>query len=332
MLKSIKVKLVIVISVILTVSTVCRAGDYENRPEALAVIDYVVSQGVDRDWAKEALAAAEKSQAVLDAISFSAEKTKSWHEYRQIFITDRRIRDGVVFAKENASALTAVSLRTGVPREIIVAIIGIETFYGRIQGKHDVIDALSTLAFDYPKRSSFFTSELKHFLLLAWKSGKDPLKITGSYAGAMGYGQFMPSSYFAYAKDFDGDEIADIWNNPADAIYSVANYLLKHGWKPGESVVVRANRNAAETDELIFQGGLKPRLTVGELMARGFAPTKAVDINLKATAMKLEGESAFEYWLGLENFYVITRYNHSAMYALSVWQLSRAIADSLADS
>ena len=304
------------------------AGDYDSRPEAQAVIDHVVEQGVDRAWAERALAAAEKKQSILDAIARPAEKTKPWHEYRQIFITDKRIREGVAFAQENADTLRVVSERTGVPREIIVAIIGVETFYGRIAGSYRVVDALSTLAFDYPKRSPFFTGELEHFLVLAWESGKDPLELTGSYAGAMGYGQFMPSSYRAYARDYDGDGVADIWRNPDDAIYSVANYFVEHGWIAGEPVVVPANGDGAPAT--IFEGGLKPRFTVGELAQMGFAPLASTDINLKATAMNLEGIDGSEYWLGLENFYVITRYNHSAMYALSVWQLSQAIAEGLA--
>jgi len=312
----------------LILSTAVWAGDYDDRPEARAVIDAVVEQGVERQWAESALAAAQKKQSILDAISRPAEKTKPWYEYRKIFVTDKRAREGVAFAQEQADVLADVVARTGVPQEIIVAIIGVETFYGRIAGSYRVVDALSTLAFDYPKRSPFFTKELEHFLVLAFESGKDPLELTGSYAGAMGYGQFMPSSYRAYARDHDGDGVADIWRNPADAIYSVANYFVEHGWKSGQPVIVPAVATDVPAD--IFEGGLKPRFTVGELAALGFAPLASTDVNLRATALNLQAADGPEYWLALENFYVITRYNHSAMYALSVWQLSQAIAEGLA--
>ena len=305
------------------------AGDYVGRTEMQSVIESAVRQGVDRRWAEDVLMAAERKQSILDAISRPAEKTKPWHEYRQIFITDQRIDGGVVFAQQYADTLAEVSMRTGVPAAVIVAIIGVETYYGRITGRYRVVDALATLAFDYPKRSPFFTRELEHFLVLAFESGKDPLSLQGSYAGAMGWGQFMPSSYRAYARDFDGDAIADIWANPHDAIYSVANYFTAHGWESGAPVVVRAHGDGAAA--ALFDGGLKPRLTVGELAKRGIAPTKATDITLKATPLKLDGSYAAEYWLGLPNFYVITRYNHSAMYALSVWQLSQAIDSALSE-
>ena len=306
-----------------------QAGDYTQSDAASAVIDAAVAEGVDADWAKTVVGAAERKQSILDAIARPAEKTKPWHEYREIFITDKRIAGGVAFAQEHAATLADVSSRTGVPAEVIVAIIGVETFYGRITGSYRVVDALATLAFDYPKRSPFFTSELENFLVLAYESGKDPLLLKGSYAGAMGFGQFMPSSYRAYARDYDGDGIADIWDNPNDAIYSVANYFVEHGWQPGAPVVVAANGD--EAPESLFEGGLKPRFTVGEMAAQGFAPLEATDVNLKATALSLEGKAGPEYWLALENFYVITRYNHSAMYALSVWQLSQGIAAALAD-
>lgn len=303
------------------------AGEYDNRPEAIAVVDAAVAQGVDRAWAERIVAAAERKQSILDAMARPAEKTKPWYEYRQIFMTDKRIAGGVEFAMEHAETLQAVSAETGVPAEIIVAIIGVETFYGRITGSYRVIDALSTLAFDYPKRAPFFTAELENFLVLAYESGMDPLSLKGSYAGAMGYGQFMPSSYRAYARDFDGDEVIDIWANPRDAIYSVANYFVEHGWQPGSDVVVSASGESAAAT--VFEGGLKPRFTVGELAEMGFAPVEPTDVDLKATALSLEGADGPEYWLALPNFYVITRYNHSAMYALSVWQLSQAIAQKL---
>jgi membrane-bound lytic murein transglycosylase B len=299
------------------------AGDYSDRSERAAVLDRVVAEGVDRDWAAAVLNDAKRQQSIIDAISRPAEKTKPWFEYRKIFLTERRAREGAEFLELHGATLAAVSAETGVPASVITAIIGVETFYGRIAGSYRVVDALSTLAFDYPRRSPFFTAELEHFLILAYESGRDPLQLHGSYAGAMGYGQFMPSSYRSYAKDYDGDGVADIWASPDDAIASVANYFVRHGWRPGAPVVVPANNDGAP--ETLFEGGLKPEHSVGELAGQGFAPTTATDVTLMATPLRLEGADGPEYWLCLDNFYVITRYNHSAMYALSVWQLSQEI-------
>ena len=307
----------------LLLPTTSFGGEYSERTERDEVLANVVEQGVDRTWAAALLDQAERKQSILDAISRPAEKTKPWYDYRKIFLTDKRAREGVAFAQQNAETLAKVSDQTGVPASVITAIIGVETFYGRITGSYRVIDALATLAFDYPKRSPFFTRELQNFLVLAYESGKDPLALKGSYAGAMGYGQFMPSSYRAYAVDYDGDGVADIWTNADDAIASVANYFLRHGWQPGAPVIVPANYDGDSSE--IFAGGLKPEKTVGELAEEGFAPRSATDISLVATPLRLEGSEGFEYWLCLENFYVITRYNHSAMYALSVWQLSQEI-------
>lgn len=307
----------------LILPTMSFGGEYSERTERDEVLANVVEQGVDRTWAAALLDQAERKQSILDAISRPAEKTKPWYDYRKIFLTDKRAREGVAFAQQNAETLAKVSDQTGVPASVITAIIGVETFYGRITGSYRVIDALATLAFDYPKRSPFFTRELQNFLVLAYESGKDPLALKGSYAGAMGYGQFMPSSYRAYAVDYDGDGVADIWTNADDAIASVANYFLRHGWQPGAPVIVPANYDGDSSE--IFAGGLKPEKTVGELAEEGFAPRSATDISLVATPLRLEGSEGYEYWLCLENFYVITRYNHSAMYALSVWQLSQEI-------
>jgi len=307
----------------LILPTTSFGGEYSERTERDEVLANVVEQGVDRTWAAALLDQAERKQSILDAISRPAEKTKPWYDYRKIFLTDKRAREGVAFAQQNAETLAKVSDQTGVPASVITAIIGVETFYGRITGSYRVIDALATLAFDYPKRSPFFTRELQNFLVLAYESGKDPIALKGSYAGAMGYGQFMPSSYRAYAVDYDGDGVADIWTNADDAIASVANYFLRHGWQPGAPVIVPANYDGDSSE--IFAGGLKPEKTVGELAEEGFAPRSATDISLVATPLRLEGSEGYEYWLCLENFYVITRYNHSAMYALSVWQLSQEI-------
>ena len=225
-----------------------------------------------------------RQQSILDAIARPAEKTKPWHQYRKFSLTDQRIREGAVFWDEHAIALSDVSERTGVPEEVIVAIIGVETFYGRIMGRFRVIDALSTLAFDYPKRSAFFTMELEQFLILAWESGKDPYQLKGSYAGAMGYGQFMPSSYRAYARSINGSGVADIWDNPEDAISSVGNYLRAHGWRRGEGI-----RCSWYVDRpSVFASGLKPSKTIAQLAIEGTRPTESLAPDIVATPIKLD--------------------------------------------
>ena len=252
-----------------------------------------------------------------------------------IFVpTEKEVVEDLILAAikdAQAKATERAQQEMGVPAEIIVAIIGVETYYGRIAGSYRVIDALSTLAFDYPRRSEFFTKELKNYLILTRDQKMDPLLLKGSYAGAMGYGQFMPSSYRSYAIDFDGDDLADIWNNPVDAIGSVANYFKAHGWTEGGQVVLPARAESAVPDEMLSVGrALKPRFTVGEFIAAGLVPEGGADHSAEAIGVQFELEDGFEYWLGLHNFYVITRYNHSAMYAMSVYQLSQRIAAGMA--
>lgn len=314
----------------LSLPIVVSAGDYSDRKAAQQVIAAAQEAGVDPDWAQQLIDAAKRQQSILDAISRPAEKTKAWYEYRKIFLTDRRIREGVTFWSAHASTLQSVAARTGVPAELIVAIIGVETYYGRITGSYRVIDALATLAFDYPRRSPFFTGELEQFLVLAWESGKDALALKGSYAGAMGYGQFMPSSYRAYAQSYEGDGAPDIWDNPADAIASVGNYLQVHGWRSGDKVVI--DGIADDPDPAVFEGGLKPKKTVAALALERLEPSEPLNPAELATPIRLEEEEGMRYWLGLQNFYVITRYNHSAMYAMAVWELSQTIAAARAGS
>jgi len=214
-------------------------------------------KNLDPKWVRDIISQANHQQSIIDAMNKPAEKTHKWFEYRKIFITDKRSQEGVEFWKKHQAVLDQVSAETGVPSEVIVAIIGVETFYGRIMGSHKVLDALYTLAFDYPKRSKFFTSELKHFLALAQESHIDPLTAKGSYAGAMGFGQFMPSSYRAYAVDFEADNKIDLLNNPQDAIASVANYLKAHKWQPGGEVLTTIDKPSAA----MKFNQLKPHLT-----------------------------------------------------------------------
>ena len=322
-----RLKIVLVVSCLWTALS-CAADNYDINPAAQSMVDeLVVEEGFDREQLMRIFAQAERKDSILNAIARPAEKTKPWYEYRAIFLNDKREDQGVEFFNRYRVELDRAEREFGVPAEIIVAIIGVETSYGRVAGSYRVIDALSTLAFDYPPRSPFFTSELKNFLILSRDQDLDPTTLMGSYAGAMGYGQFMPSSYRNYAIDFDNDDIIDIWNNPIDAIGSVANYFKQHGWRKGE-VVVSAATAAVSTPETIFvksRKDLKPTRTVAQFAAEGVVARIQLDPNALATAMKFEQRNGYEYWLGLHNFYVITRYNHSAMYAMCVYQLSQAL-------
>ncbi|CCE25051.1 lytic murein transglycosylase B [Methylotuvimicrobium alcaliphilum] len=262
---------------------------------------------------------------IIEAITRPAE-AMPWYKYRKIFMTEARIEGGVKFLKDNAAALSATEQKYGIPPEIIVAIIGVETSYGANKGSYRVIDALSTLAFNYPKRSPFFTSELENFLLLCREEKIDPLQPTGSYAGAMGIPQFMPSSFRAYAADFEEDQKRDIWNNPADAIASVGNYFFKHHWQRDQPVAFRASAQGNAYRQAL-QGDIKPDRTISQLKALQVKPQQTLTADIKAKLLTFELEQGQELWLGLDNFYVITRYNHSPLYAMAVYQLSRAIAE-----
>lgn len=325
---SLRLKIALVITCLWTTSS-CAADNYGVNPAAQAVVDELVQEeGFDREQLMQVFAQAEKQDSILKAIARPAEKTKAWYEYREIFLNDKREQQGLAFFAEHRQTLARAERELGVPASIIVSIIGVETYYGRITGNYRVIDALSTLAFDYPKRSEFFTKELKNYLILTRDQNFDPLELKGSYAGAMGFGQFMPSSYREYAIDFDGDDVIDIWNNPVDAIGSVANYFKRHGWRMDEPVVFAADAAADVPEEMFVRtrSDLKPVRTIAEFAAAGVVAREKIDPEAMATAMKFELEEGYEYWLGLHNFYVITRYNHSAMYAMSVYQLSQRLA------
>jgi membrane-bound lytic murein transglycosylase B len=279
--------------------------------------------GIKPEQAKAWLQQAERLESVLKAISRPAEKTKTWADYRKIFLTEKRINQGRQFLVDNAELLEKAEKEFGVPKEIIGAIIGVETFYGKRQGSYRVLDSLSTLAFDYPKRSLFWR-ELKHFFVMSQEQQVDPGEVKGSYAGAMGYGQFIPSSYRRYAVDYDKDGLKDLWHNKADAIGSVANYFKRHGWKKDQAVTQRVRVTGDKYQDAV-NDRLKPKWNVSELKALGVTPTEDVADDASATLVKLMGENGAEFWLGNHNFYVITRYNHSRMYAMAVYQLSQAI-------
>lgn len=310
------------------------AGDYGHRPDVAAFIDEMVTaEGFDATALESVFAAAKFQQPIVDAISRPAEKVMTWRTYQDIFLTDTRVAAGREFMQLQHDALSRATEAHGVPAEVITAIIGVETLYGTRKGSWRVIDALATLAFDYSPRAKFFRSELKHFLLLAREESVDPLRPVGSYAGAMGYGQFISSSYRHYAIDFDDDGKRDIWENPVDAIGSVANYLAKHGWQKSGAVTLQTSAPSAELEQA-YNVNLKPSISLAALAERGLdiaaatAYAPAADLaGTEVAPIRLEGKQGAEYWLGFKNFYVITRYNHSNLYAMAVYQLSERLRD-----
>lgn len=282
--------------------------------------EYAEKHGASASEIKSILDAAEFKQDIIDKISKPAEGTMTWERYRKIFVTEERAQAGIEFWKEHKETVAKVSQETGVNEEIIMGIIGVETYFGRIKGSYKVLDALYTLGFGYPKRGKFFKSELAKYLELATKEKLDPKEIKGSYAGAMGYSQFMPSSYLAYAKSFDEGGTADLINDPTDAIASVANYLKVHRWKRGEPVATTATFSRKVTN--LNKQELKPKNKLSDYTALGITPGVKAPGNTPATLVILDMEEGKEHWYGFDNFYVITRYNHSPMYAMAVFQLA----------
>lgn len=300
-------------------------ADYSQHALAKDFIDEMVNQhGFKREEVVQWLARAERQQSILDAIARPAEKAKPWKDYRKLFVTNDRITQGVAFWRDHAATLARAERESGVPAAIVVSILGVETRYGRNTGNYRVLDALTTLSFDYPPRADFFRSQLVEFLLMAREQKLAPDRILGSYAGAMGFGQFMPSSYRKYAVDFDGDGEIDIVNDIDDAIGSVANYLKSYGWQRGAPIVSKAMVKEPLPDGLLRET-LEPVTTLLDYKRKGITPLLALPDDTLAALFMLEGDSGFEYWLALNNFYVITRYNRSQLYAMAVLQLSQEI-------
>lgn len=285
----------------------------------------VSKHGFDAEEVEGTLASVTINERVLASIARPAERVVPWHEYRGIFLTPERIDAGVEFWREYASEIAAASERYGVAPEMLVSILGIETYFGRRMGTYRVLDALSTLAFAYPPRASFFASELEAFLLLAREEGIDLFDQLGSYAGAMGAGQFIPSSFRAYAVDGNGDGRRDLWNDWEDILASVANYFKVHHWRDGDLVADRIDIGEQWSGHKP-ENALDLNHTVGSLRRLGYELPADRDDDLNVTVLGLEGpEGTTEYWVGYHNFRVITRYNRSVMYALAAHELSRAI-------
>ena len=313
-------------------------ADYSEHPEAAAFVDTMVNKhDFDRQQVLTWLAYAKHQKSIVKAMSRPAEKAKPWHEYRKIFVTDTRASRGLEFWKENRATLEKAEREFGVDPAIVVSIIGVETNYGRNTGSYNVIDALTTLAFDYytytekrESRKRFFTIQLENLLLLAREQNQDPLELKGSYAGAMGWGQFMPNSYRDYAVDYDGDGFADIWTNPTDAIGSVANYFTKHGWQKDQPVATRAYIENTPSKEGLNKMK-RPTATLGDLIAQGYKPAEKFTPDSKAFPMSFEAKYGTEYWIGLHNFYVIGRYNPRTKYAMAVYQLSELMRNRICE-
>ena len=313
------------ITFILATSSIALAVD-TGQANIDAFIDGMVSEhDYDRAMLENILGQAEFKESIIEQISKPAERTLTWADYRPIFMTTERVQAGAEFWRENRAALERVSNESGVPVEIMVGIIGVETYYGRITGGHRVLDALTTLAFYYPPRQTFFRRELQEFLLLVREEDMQATDAFGSYAGAMGRPQFMPSSYRAYAVDSTGDDKRDIWNNWTDVAGSIANYFVAHKWRTGEEVTTQATLSDR------FQGAppdnqLSADETVESLSESGVMFSTSLKSNSAAQLVTYEGAAGTEYWIGFHNFFVITRYNRSVMYALAVHQLGQEIA------
>ncbi|MEC9375306.1 MAG: lytic murein transglycosylase B [Pseudomonadota bacterium] len=282
------------------------------------------THGFERKYIEQKLENTEFKQSIIDAISRPAEGVLTWGKYRNIFIQPERILAGVEFFKAHKETIEKIGKETGVPPEILLGIIGVESYYGRFTGKYKVIDALVTLGFNYPPRAKFFLSELSHVFRLAREEGIELDTFMGSYAGAMGPPQFIPSSYRAYAVDGDGDGKRDLLSNWDDILHSVANYFVEHNWQEGKPVATIAS-TMNKDQALPFNTKLKLESTIFELKRSGVIFSTTLEENNAAGIWELEGNKGKELWVGFQNLYVITRYNRSIMYALATWQLGQAV-------
>lgn len=315
----------------LFISSLCApataGGDFLSYEELRGVIEQLERDKVYAPGELDALfAQVARDESVLKSIAKPAEGTREWKDYRPIFMTPERVQKGVEFWREHADTLARAEATYGVPPEMILAILGVETKYGGNKGRTRVIDSLATLGFDYPPRAPFFRKELREYLVLTREAGLDPLTTYGSYAGALGYPQFMPSSWRNLAVDFDGDGKRDLINNPVDAIGSIANYFKANGWKTGEPVVARARIVSQDYDSAINKE-LSTNSTLEEIARKGLVPREPGTYlaQAPASAIRLQGENGGEFWLGFTNFYVITKYNRSVLYAMAAYQLSQEL-------
>ncbi len=306
-------------------------GPYVNRDDVRAFAREAAAEtGLSRAAIEGALAGARYQPKIVELMNRPLLAPPKWFEYAPQFLNADRIAAGVAFWDANASLLARAEAQFGVPAEIIVAIVGVETYWGRVTGRYRALDALATLAFDYPRRAAFFRGELKQFLLLAHEQHRAPAAMQGSFAGAMGLPQFMPGSYRNFAVDFDGDGRIDLWNGAADTIGSVANFLVRHDWAAGQPVLLPASVDDSARDALLrrLDGGISERRALEAWQQEGVA-VKDLPPTLDAAPVGIllleEGADASSLWLACNNFYVITRYNKSRLYAAAVWRLAAAV-------
>lgn len=319
---------VVLITLAIFLLPLCAKADSDSEAflENPAVYAYIKQQVITNHFKQEDLInlfkQAKPQPSIITSMKKPMEK-KPWYFYRQHFLTEQRIQQGLYFWHKHEKTLAAVEKTYGVPANIIVAIIGVETQYGANKGKYRVMDALSTLAFNYPARANYFKSELTHFLLLTRDQKIHPLSVYGSYAGAIGFPQFMPSSYRHYAVGYVSNDHIDLANNTDDAIASVGNYLQKNGWQANQPIAVPTQVKSIW--HWLLTQNKKPKRPISHFAEFGLVPSQPIDYDLPAMLVKLKNEQGNEYWLGLNNFYVITRYNTSSLYAMAVYQLGQKI-------
>ena len=295
-----------------------------SRPELeLFVREMVEKHGFDRDALLDVFRQARIERRILEIMNRPV-KRKTWNQYRPMFVNQDRIRGGIRFWRENEEVLSRARRIYGVPPEIITAVIGVESHYGQNTGRYRVLDALATLAFDYPPRGDAFRVELEDYLLLAREEGFAPPSLKGSFAGAMGIAQFMPGSYRRYGVDFDGDGRRDLLGNVADAIGSVAHYLSANGWRPDQPVAVPAHV-LSDLGESRASAGLDSWQALSEWKAAGISPREEISEDGRAILIDLRTDEGLEHWLGFDSFHALTRYNPSKYYAMAVYQLGREI-------
>ena len=301
-------------------------GHYAQSAAGRKLIDRLHrDKGIPKATTRKLLEQAKYKPEIVAKMRKPAEKTLTWANYRPIFVQPKRARQGAAYIDAHRKLFEKAQAKYGVPAYMIAAILGVETRYGRYIGKDRVLDALSTLAFDYPERSAFFTKELGEFITLCVHEKLDCTHDVGSYAGAMGLGQFMPSSYAAYAVDGNGDGKRDLWHEPADIIDSVANYLAKNGWQRGEPIAQPAELSNPKVIDGIHTSTRKPRYDWSELRAKGVQVSNSPTSDTRVGLLKFTGPHGPEYWLAEHNFFVITTYNTSPLYAMAVYQLGREI-------
>jgi membrane-bound lytic murein transglycosylase B len=304
---------------------------YAKRDDVRQFIAAMVQRhGFTKKQLESVFSRVQAQPAVLKSMTLAPESSRAWQNYRAIFVNAQRIEAGVRFWNRHAPALERASAEFGVPEEVVLGIIGVETTYGRNMGSYRVIDALTTLAFDSPNRGEFFRSQLESYLLYTRETKTDVFRMKGSYAGAIGIPQFMPGSYRQYAIDYDGDGRKDLADSPADAIGSVANFLREHGWQRGQAAAVPAAVDGAAA-RLLVDSGFKPLYRAADLPSFGVKPSRDLGDDTLCALIELESPGQpSEYWVGLQNFYVLTRYNRASFYGIAVLELGRAVKEARA--